>query len=172
MNRLRVAALVLLLGAAPLAQATHKPCSKADAAAAEKAVEKILDWKTLHKTWSDYHHCDTGKVAESFTDAVLRLMIGSWKSVAGLASDWRSDTAYREFLTKRLQAKEAEADREDIFSLAKASCPKGQEAFCKEIAEVVTEPPAKSAAPAPAPAPAATPAPPATPPATPPAAAK
>ncbi len=169
MKALRAAGLVLLfLGAPPLALASHKPCSAADAAAAEKAVDKILDWKQLYKTWSDFHHCDTGRVAEGFSDAVPRLMIGSWRSVEGLSSAWHKDAAYREFIVKRLMAKEAEADREDIYALAKASCPKGQEAFCREIADVLTEPPPKPAAPPSAPPAAA----PAAPPAAPPAAAK
>jgi hypothetical protein len=124
---------------ASLPAMAQKDCSKSDAAAADKAVDKIVNAENLKKTWSDYGHCDAGNVSESFTDAILRLMV-AWKEkdVERLAQDMQ-DPAYKKFIHKHLQSPEAKDDRQSIYSRAKASCPMTQGQFCAETMEVVKD---------------------------------
>lgn len=149
----------LLFATLAFAGAAHaqKACSKADEAAAGKAIDRIGSWATLNATWKSYRHCDTGAVGEQFTEALLRLVI-DWKSVNQLADAMAKEPDYKAFVIAHLKSKEAEGDAVDVYSRTKSNCPKGLDAFCKEIGSAVREspdaPPPKSA---PAPTPSALP---------------
>ena len=133
---MRKALLGLMLAAAAGVHAADKPCSKADAATAEKAIDRVVSWQQLQRAWQDYRHCDTGAVADVFTDALLRLTV-DWKNVDALAGAMRSDPQYRDFVVLHLKSEAAKDDRDAIYSRAKASCPSGLDAFCGELADVV-----------------------------------
>jgi hypothetical protein len=148
---MRKALLGFMLVAAAGAHAADKPCSKAESAAAEKAVDRVVAWPQLLKAWQDYRHCDSGPVAEVFTDALLRLTV-EWKNVDALAAAVRADPQYRDFVYAHLKSDAAKDDREAIYSRAKSSCPSGMDAFCGELAELV-KPAAATPPPKPAPAP-------------------
>ena len=128
------AALALAFGAS----AQDKPCSKADAAAAEKGVDMVVSWPQLQKAWQDHGHCDAGSVSETFTDAVLRLAV-EWKNVDALGEAMK-DARFKAFVLKHLRDPAAEGDRDAIYSRAKASCPASQAAMCAELAEAVKRP--------------------------------
>ena len=137
---MKIAALAFACAAAlALPAYAQKECTKADMAAAEKAVERVVNYSGLNKAWKDYGHCDTGPVEEVFTDAILRLMV-EWKNVDIIAHDMR-DAGYKKFIYKHLSSPAAKDDRQSIFSRAKASCPVTQGQFCEELIEVVKAPP-------------------------------
>ena len=129
------AVLYCAVAAVTSAQA-QKNCSQADIIAAEKAIERILTWGNLQKAWHDYGHCDKGNVEDVFTDALMRLMVG-WKQVDAIAAAMAKDADYKAWVHKHLLSPAAKDDREDLYALAKKSCPAKQEAFCAELAEVV-----------------------------------
>ena len=128
-----VAACALAFGAPAYAQ---KVCSQADTIAAEKALERVVNWQTLRKAYVDFKHCDTGKVEDAFTDAMMRLMVG-WKNIDAVAADYARDGDYKAWITKHLMSDAAKDDREDVYALAKKNCPKGQDAFCSDLADTV-----------------------------------
>lgn len=121
-----------LAALAPLANAQDKPCSTADAARAEKVVDQVVTWAHLHKAWKDWRHCDTGAVADVYTDALMRLMV-EWKNVDALAEGMK-DPEYRGFVEKHLRSPAAKDDLSAIRSRATQSCPKAHDALCKQIA--------------------------------------
>ena len=128
----------LLLACAALAAApvhAQKECSRADSAAAEKAIDRVVTYSSLLKAWRDYRHCDKDAVEEGFTDAILRLMV-EWKNVETLALDVR-DEEYKKFIHRHLRSPAAKDDRPAIYSRARQSCPLTQGAFCAELIEVV-----------------------------------
>jgi hypothetical protein len=131
-------ALALMASAPAMAQ---KECSKADAAAAEKSVDRVVNYPGLLKAWRDYGHCDKGPVEDVFTDAILRLMV-EWKDVDTIAQDMGRDPNYKKFIHAHLQSPAAKDDRQSIYSRAKVSCPLTQGAFCAELLEVVKNQPA------------------------------
>jgi hypothetical protein len=110
----------------------QKTCSPADMQKAQKAVDMVVSWQQLNKAWKDWRQCDTGEVADTYTDALLRLLV-EWKNVDALA-DSMKDADYRAFVQAHLKT----AAKEDIASVrsrATQSCPKGQDAVCKQIAD-------------------------------------
>jgi hypothetical protein len=135
-----VVPLVALLLAGP-AQA-QKPCSKNDAAAAEKAIERVTSWAMLQKAWQDYKHCDAGPIDELYTDALLRLAV-DWKDVATFAAAVEKDEQYKEFVYRHLKSPAAKDDLDAVYSRAKASCPAKLDKFCADLVEVSKPAPAK-----------------------------
>ena len=133
MKILRV--VLCCVAAAAVSAQAQKVCSKGDAAAAEKAIERVVSWPGLQKAYVDYRHCDTGPVEELYTDALLRLMV-EWKNVDSVAGAVAKDADYKAWIHKHLSSPAAADDRESVYSRVKASCPAKQDAFCGEIAEV------------------------------------
>jgi hypothetical protein len=123
---------ILLATGCILAAHAQKTCSPADMQKAQKAVDLVLTWQGLNKAWKDWRHCDTGDVADTFTDAMLRLMV-DWKNVEVLA-DGMKDADYQAFIQAHLRSPAAKDDIVMIRSRATQSCPKGQDAICKTIA--------------------------------------
>jgi hypothetical protein len=153
MKTLRIVVSLMALLLAGLAQA-QKPCSKADAAGAEKAIERVISWGQLQKAWQDYKHCDAGPIDEQFTDALLRMLV-DWKDVSTFAVVYDKDAQYKEFVLRHLNSPAAKDDLDAVYSRAKASCPAKLDKFCAEMAEVAR--PGSPAKLAPLPAPAAAP---------------
>jgi len=114
----------------------QKPCSKADAGAAEKSIERVVSWQSLQKSYADYRHCDSGPVEDLFTDALMRMMIG-WKNIDVVAAAMAKDADYKAWVEKHLMSPAAKDDREDLYALAKKNCPAKQEAFCTELSELL-----------------------------------
>ena len=129
-------ALLAFLGAAGVATAADKPCAPNDLSAAEKAIDRVVNWQQLYKAWQDYRHCDQGNAGELFTEAILRLVV-PWKGIEELAGAMERDADYRAFVVKHLGSPEAKDDRESVNSRAKNNCPKGQDGFCDQIAKAV-----------------------------------
>jgi hypothetical protein len=117
----------------------QKACSKADAAAAEKAIDKVVSYGSLNKAWKDWRHCDSGNVEDVFTDAILRLMV-QWKDVETIAVDVQRDPEYKQFIHAHLASDAAKDDRPSIYSRAKGACPLTQGAFCADLIEAVKAP--------------------------------
>ena len=115
-----------------LAAHAQKTCSPAEMQKAQKTVDMVMTWQSLNKAWKDYRHCDTGEVADTFTDALMRLMV-DWKNVDALGETMK-DPEYKGFVEAHLRSPAAKDDIKSIRSRATQSCPKGQDAVCKQIA--------------------------------------
>jgi hypothetical protein len=131
---LRAALACIIAGAAMGAFAQDKPCTKSDENAAVKAVDRIVTWPQLQKTWQDYRHCDTGAVDAGFTDALMRMLV-EWKKPEALSDAMDKDPAYAAFIVKHIKSAEKD-DRELVYSRAKGACPSSLTGFCDRIAEV------------------------------------
>ena len=127
----KLALVIASLGVATAAHA-QKACSPADMQKAQKAADMVVTWQHLNKAWKDYRQCDTGEVAETFTESILRLMI-EWKNVDALAEGMK-DPEYVAFIQEHLKSPAAANDVKDVRSRATQSCPKGHDALCKTIA--------------------------------------
>jgi hypothetical protein len=134
MKKIHIAACIAFLAICGAASAQQKPCSKADSANAEKAIDRVTGWPQLQKAWQDFRHCDAGPVDEQFTEALLRLIV-DWKDIPAFAAAFERDEGYREFILRHIKSPAAKDDGEAIYSRAKASCPPKHEKFCAEIAE-------------------------------------
>ena len=128
---------ILLIAAAlalPCAAMAQGACSKADAAKAEKAVERVVSWPQLHKAFKDFRQCDEGPVDELFTETFIRLLV-DWKNVEQLGAA-AQDGEFKQFMFKHLKSPAAADDLPSVYSRVKTSCPSAQQALCTELADV------------------------------------
>jgi hypothetical protein len=135
----RIAAVAASLAFAGAAYAQDKPCSSAEMAKAEKAIDMTNNWTQLYKAWKDYAHCDKGNVSDVYTDAMLRLIV-PWEKVKDFSDALDKDPEFRKFVYAKLKGPAAKDDRYTVYQRAKAQCPKGMDAFCNDLAEVVKDP--------------------------------
>jgi hypothetical protein len=124
--------IALIACSCALAAHAQKACTTADAQKAQKAADMVVTWQQMNKTWKDWRHCDTGEVADTFTDGISRLLV-EWKNVDALA-ECMKDPDFKSFIAAHLASPSAKDDLPSIRSRATQSCPKGQDAVCKEIA--------------------------------------
>jgi hypothetical protein len=131
--KMRTPLLVAALVACGVVQA-QGTCSKSDATRAEKAVEQVNNWPQMQKAYQQYKQCDTDKVADAYTESLVRLIV-EWKNVDALVG-LMGDVDFKAFVFKHLGSPSAKDDLEMVYSRAKASCPAKHEAFCKELSDV------------------------------------
>lgn len=129
-NKTFALCIALAMPAAVLAQGA---CSKADAAKAEKAIERVANWPQMTKAWQDFNRCDAGSVDEMYTETLIRLIV-DWKNVDAFEAAMK-DAGFKAFVHKHLKSPAAKDDLDSVYSRAKASCPAKNEAFCAELAE-------------------------------------
>ena len=137
MHAMRTILAVLAL-ASGVATAQDKECSQAQSAAAEKALDRVVNWDLMFRAWKDYGHCDRGSVEDVFTDALMRLAV-EWKHVDQFATRYQGDAQFKAFVNKHLKSPAGKEDAKSVHSRAKQSCPPQQEAFCAELAEAAKQ---------------------------------
>lgn len=117
-----------------IAHAADKACTRPDIANAQRAIDAVVTWPQLRKAWADYRQCDSGEIADMYTDALLRVAV-SWKNPEQLAADAEKDPGYKTFVFEHLKSPAAKDDLPSIKSRAASMCPKGHDAFCTELSE-------------------------------------
>ena len=135
----RVALSLAFVAAVASVQAADKPCTPADKAKADKGIDNVITWAQMHKAYLDFGHCDTGEIADLYTDALLRLIV-DWKNVDAFSAVMQRDAKFKEFVYEHLKSPAAKDDRSAIYSRCSQGCPKGHEAFCTELGAVVNPP--------------------------------
>jgi hypothetical protein len=132
-------ALLLALALAFATQASlaqDRACAKADAANAEKAIDRVSNWAQLQKAYKDFHYCDSvAAVADVYSETVVRLIV-DWKNVDAFVAEMQS-APFKAFVVEHLKRPIARDDLDSVYSRVKASCPAKHEAFCAELAEIV-----------------------------------
>ncbi|HEX4333232.1 MAG TPA: hypothetical protein VH040_13905 [Usitatibacter sp.] len=117
-----------------VAHAADRPCTRPDIANAQRSIDAIVTWPQLRKAWADYRQCDSGEIADMYTDALLRVAV-SWKNSEQLANDAEKDPNYKAFVVAHLKSPAAKDDLPSIKSRVASMCPKGHDAFCAELSE-------------------------------------
>jgi len=131
--------LVVLAMAAP-AVAKTKPCTSADAAAAEEATDHAhKSWAILNAQYLKYARamdCDHGSVAEGWDDVVVRILANSWGDLPALARLVKADPDFLPFVVRHVSATSATDDLERARANAEGRCPSGgNDELCRLIAE-------------------------------------
>ena len=136
MDKNKTVLALALAGAAACfhASAADKQCTRADVGNAQRAIDKIVTWSQLRKAYTDYRHCDTGDVADQFTDALMRLFV-DWKGVEEFAAAAKGDPDYMAFFIAHLKSPAAKDDRDTVYARAKRDCPKAFDDFCAQVAD-------------------------------------
>jgi hypothetical protein len=135
-NKMALALAIIAVFACDFTQAADKSCTRPDIANAQRSIDKVVSWSQLRKAWGDFKQCDTGDIADQFTDALLRMVV-EWKNVDELATATAKDPDYKAFVIAHLQSPAAKDDQPTVYARAKKECPKTLDAFCADLADAV-----------------------------------
>ena len=127
-----VATVLCFAAGGALAQ---KTCSPAESQAAEKALDRVVNWELLYKTWQTYAHCDSVMTEDLFTDALMRMMV-EWKNADQFVKRYQADAEFKAFVHKHMKSLTAKDDVKSVYSRAKSNGPANSDAVCAELAEV------------------------------------
>ena len=144
---------LLAMALCAAASGADKPCTKADASNAQKALDRAVAWPALEGAVKDFGHCDSGDLVEQFNEGLLRMLVSGWKNVGTVGPIFERNPAFKDWVLGRLAGEQiAKDDKEDVRGLAKNSCPAGRGVLCQMLLEAATSAPAPAAPSAPAPA--------------------
>lgn len=136
------AVLLTFAMAAPVGAKT-RPCTRADAMAAEDATDVAhKSWAILNTQYLKYARaadCDDGAIAEGWSDAVARLLANAWDELPTLARLVKADPEFLPFVVRHIDATADTDDLERVRANAERRCPPGgYEQLCRVIATAAT----------------------------------
>jgi hypothetical protein len=133
---------VLILAVIAPAAAKTKPCTSADAQAAEEATGAAhKSWAILNAQYLKYvraKDCDDASIGEGWDDAVAQLLANSWGDLPALARLVKADPDFLAFVLRHITATASDEDLERARANAEGRCPPGgYDELCRLIAEGV-----------------------------------
>lgn len=142
-NLLSATSLALALSLAPPARVEPRPCTPAEAEAAERAAGGAhRSWAELHAQYAKFARdaaCDDGAIAEGWSDAVARLLAGRWGELEALAQFAEADPGFLTFVLGHLDASAAWGDLKRASESANTLCPPRHALLCQQLGEASRE---------------------------------
>jgi hypothetical protein len=114
-------------------------CSKEDAIAAEEEAPLVKNWDELYQSFKPYApRCDSGSIAEGYSDSVGRLLVSKWEELNDLHNLILTDDDFRRFVFRHIDITIPAATLKTITEKAETRCPAGLEQFCGSIKAHIT----------------------------------
>lgn len=110
-----------------------KTCTPSDANAADKATDTLTNWRIINQNRVKFGHCDEGGVAEGNSEAVARLLVDHWDSLAELNTLSSNTPALKKYVLRHIDSTLDTNDLDQIQRLSAQSCPQGLSALCTDI---------------------------------------
>ena len=117
------------------AYAEKKPCTSEESRRAFDQADTLRSWDALYRSYKTFGNCDDGAVGEGFSESVARILVEHWDTLFRLAQIARKDGAFREFVTRHVDATLNMDDVEKIKEDARKHCPPGQRTVCTDLAK-------------------------------------
>jgi hypothetical protein len=130
MFRLLIIALTLLNAAASNA----RECTQLDAYAAEAVVDYLDSWRSLHRAFTQFRHCDDAAIAEGFSEAVARLLADKWSELRQFQALAVKEPEFEKFVLRHIDDTVTLEDRKKIHVLSTTHCPTVARNLCAAIA--------------------------------------
>lgn len=115
------------------AQGDTRACTEQEAQAAEVSSATATSWKTLHRQFRLYGHCDDGAIAEGFSESVTRLLADQWATVRNVEPMIRADRDFERFIVRHVDATVPPDRLQKIARNASERCPRSLEGFCTDV---------------------------------------
>ena len=128
-----IAICVLLLSAGGAVRAQDSDCTDVQAARAEPVIDGVRTWDALYKSYKLYEKCDDGAVADAYSDAVARLLVGHWKTLPRLAQLAKKNDDFRQFVLDHIDSSDDPGDLRTIKRRAERRCPADLRSTCREL---------------------------------------
>jgi hypothetical protein len=130
-------ALVLFFSAGQECRAQAPACPDAISVASAVCEDHLKSWSDLYQLFKRYHGCDTGALAEGYSDFVVRTLAHQWDGLEELKKLIAADKTFEEFVLKHI---DASADPDHIVTVlanVKERCPANSAQLCSSIEKAV-----------------------------------
>lgn len=124
---------LLASGCAGADQGVTRTCTAQESRAAEASSAIATSWKTLHRQFRLYGHCDDGAIAEGFSEAVTTLLADRWVTVRDVAPMIASDPDFRRFIVRHVDETVPPDRLQKIARNASVRCPRSLAGFCTDV---------------------------------------
>ena len=108
-------------------------CSKSQELAAETQAGVLKSWAAVHGSFARYGHCDDGAIGEGYSDSVTILLADHWEALPQLTTLAASDSKFRAFVLKHIDATVPTERLERIANHARSRCPQQHRDLCAAI---------------------------------------
>ena len=128
--------LCLSFLASVFAEAAHgasRACTPQEAQAGEVSSATATSWKTLHRQFRLYGHCDDGAIAEGFSESVTRLLADQWATVRSVEPMIAADRDFGRFIVRHVDATVPPDRLQKIARNASERCPRNLKSFCADV---------------------------------------
>jgi len=122
-----------------LSKGVQHGCDDAAVAAVEHRLDRASTWEAIYRSIKAYPDCDDAHVGEEYSDRIVHLLATRWKEVLTLNRLAASDTQFRHFVLKHIDATTDPAELRVVVQKASHECPARATDLCKEIAAAATE---------------------------------
>jgi len=126
--------IAVALGAANQVSAYgSSQCPREKAMKAEVAAADARSWRELFNAYVDYSVCDSGSIAEGFSDSVGRLLSAdtvSWSELAGFV---RRDDRFLGFIVRHIDETIPATMLDSIEQNAREKCPESARNICQTV---------------------------------------
>ena len=118
--------------------APHRECTSKEAYDAE-GQSAPTSWQEFYAAYKRYGHCDTGAIAEGYSDFAATLAADQWDQLDVLDALTRAHPAFRKFVLDHLNVTMNLDQAQAIQLNASTRCPQKAKKLCSAILQRVKE---------------------------------
>jgi hypothetical protein len=130
---LLTSAFALLFYAGHECYAQTPACPDPIAVASAVCEDHLKSWNDLYQLYKRYHGCDTGALAEGYSDFVVRTLAHQWDSLEELKKLVAADKAFEDFVLKHIDASADPDHTVMVLTNVKERCPVDSAQLCSAI---------------------------------------
>lgn len=126
---------LILLSFACNGQAQGPPCTEAQGRRALDQADTLRSWSALYHSYKEFRQCDTGAIAEGYSESVARILVDHWATLPELDRLATSDAEFRSFVLRHLDATD---NTDDIIAAkrnAATRCPPHLQRLCQDLSK-------------------------------------
>jgi hypothetical protein len=116
----------------------QKPCTDAEEAQAEKAVDSLKTWDQVYRVYKRFRQCDDGAVAEGYSDAVGKILANDWAQFPRLVKLAKTDRNFERFVVRHVDESLSDDTLQRISKNARTRCSADAKALCSLIADAAS----------------------------------
>lgn len=132
-----IAALTVLFYAGQECNAQPPACPDVISVAAAVSEDHLKNWNDLYQLSRRYRGCDTGALAEGYTDFVVRILSLRWDSLDELKKLIAADKTFEDFVLSHIDASADPAHIVMVLTNVKERCPAESAQLCSAIEKAV-----------------------------------
>jgi hypothetical protein len=110
-----------------------RPCTESQGRRALDQADSLRSWSALYVSYKEFRRCDTGAIAEGYSESVARIFVDHWASLPELDRIANTDAEFRSFVLRHLDATDNTDDIVAAKRNAHTRCPQLSQSLCRDL---------------------------------------